>query len=227
MNEGGPILRIWESRWLRALRDVTNATNARSVIGAPLPESGAGHTSTLLDFQHARAVATSLVLANMNSLPFDWATRLSVGGTHLSHFIVKQLPVLPPEVYLERSLGGREGILWVELIVSRVVELTYTANDLSGFAEDIGYDGPPFPWNTERRHHVQCELDAIYAHMYRLSRSELEWILDAPPPSSSFPSLKQHEMKEFGEYRTERLALAAFDSMERGIVPDLYTETGK
>ena len=72
-------------------------------------------------------------------------------------------------------------------MVPRVLELTYTAYDLQGFAQDLGYDGPPFPWAEERRHQLKCELDAIFAHMYQLDRSDLEWILDAPAPSSSFP----------------------------------------
>ncbi len=57
--------------------------------------------------------------------------------------------------------------------------------------------------------------------MYNLDRSDLEWILDAPEPSSSFPVLKLKEMKEFGEYRTKRYVLRAYDQLARGEVPDL------
>ena len=124
---------------------------------------------------------------------------MSVGGVNMNFFIVKQLPVLPPAAYLEESVCDQ---IWVQLVVPRILELTYTAEELSAFARDLGYDGKPFPWNEERRHCLRCELDAIFAHMYELCRSDLEWILDAPPPSSSFSSLKQNEMKEFGEYRT-------------------------
>lgn len=60
--------------------------------------------------------------------------------------------------------------------------------------------------------------------MCRLSRPDLEWILDVTPPSSSFPSLKQTELKKSGEYRTERLVLQAFDSLTRRVVPDLISE---
>ena len=56
-------------------------------------------------------------------------------------------------------------------------------------------------------------LATISRSMYRLERTGLAWILDAPDPSSSFPSLKQHEMKQFGEYRTQRYALRAFDQL--------------
>ena len=60
--------------------------------------------------------------------------------------------------------------------------------------------------------------------MCHISRSDLEWILDATPPGSSFPSLKQYELREFGEYRTQRLVFHAFDSLERGVMPDLSVE---
>jgi len=35
------------------------------------------------------------------------------------------------------------------------------------------------------------------------------------------PSLKQHEARVFGEYRTQRYVLDAFDRLQRGEVPDL------
>ena len=63
-----------------------------------------------------------------------------------------------------------------------------------------------------------CELDAIYAHMCRLERSDQEWILDASPPISSFPTIKKNEMKTFGEYRTQGHVLQAFDALQRGEV---------
>ena len=86
----------------------------------------------------------------------------------------------------------------------------------------LAYAGPPFPWDEERGHFLRSELDAIFARMYGLNRADLDWILDAPPPSSSFPSLKQHEMREFGEYRTQRYVLRAFDLLERGHPLDLH-----
>ncbi|MXY33799.1 MAG: hypothetical protein F4Y60_06870 [Boseongicola sp. SB0664_bin_43] len=136
----------------------------------------------------------------------------------MNFFIVKQLPVLPPEAYLKERSTGRP---YVHLIVPRVLELTYTSEEMAGFAADLGFDGPPFHWDDQRRHCLRCELDAIFAQMYGLARADLEWILDAEPPSSSFPSLKQNEMQAFGEYRTQRYVLQAFDTLERGQVPDL------
>ena len=207
--------------WTQAFRDITNATNERTLVTGNLPRSGIGNNAPAVDFEHGRSVASALVAANMNSLPLDWAARFSVGGVHMNFFILKQIPVLPPHMYLKNSNCGSP---YVELIVPRALELSYASEELTGFARDLGYDGPPFRWNEQCRHCLQSELDAIFSHMYGLSRPDLEWVLDATPPGSSFPSLKQNELRDFGEYRTQRLVLQAFDSLERGVIPDLFAD---
>ena len=78
-----------------------------------------------------------------------------------------------------------------------------------------------------RRHCLKCELDAIFTHMYGLNRSELKWILDAPYPSLSFPTLKNDEMKKFGEYRTQRYVLQAYDQLKRGESLNLEDESAQ
>ncbi len=218
MSNKAPLLNIDHGAWLQALRGITTATNERTLITSGLSAGGVGNSAPVVDYDTVPAVAAALVAANMNSIPLDWAARFSVGGVNMNFFIVKQLPVLPPEAYLEKArCGGR----WVEVVVPRVLELTYTGRELQGFAADLGWAEEPFPWDDARRHRLQSELDAIFSRMYRLDRSDVEWILDAPPPSSSFPSLKQHEMRRFGEYRTRRYVLEAFDQLRRGEIPDL------
>ena len=221
MNHKAPLMHIDVADWLQAIRAITNATNERTVVADDIPKAAVGHSAVLMTYERARAIASSLVLANLNSLPLDWTARLSVGGVNMSFFIVKQLPVLPPETYLEETCHG---IPYVELVAPRVLELTYTAHDIQPFARDLGYDGPPFPWDEARRHRLKCELDAIFAHMYRLDRADLEWILDAQEPSASFPALKRNEIREFGEYRTQRYVLTAYDQMAGGELPNLESE---
>lgn len=218
MNNKGPLLNINNDSWLQVFRNIARATDERTLVSGDLPSNGVGHSATVVEFEYAHAVASALVLANMNSIPLDWATRMSVGGVNLNFFIFRQLPVLPPEAYLEESPTGAS---YVEMVVPRVLELTYTSNELAGFALDLGYDGLPFTWDEEQRHRLRCELDAIFAHLYGLERDELEWILDAPSPSASFPTLKRNEISQFGEYRTQRYVLQAYDQMVRGQPPDL------
>jgi hypothetical protein len=150
------------------------------------------------------------LLGCINSLTFDYCARQKVSGSHLSTFIFEQLPVIPPQ-RLKRAD--------IDFISPRVLELTYTAWDLQPFAQDMGYDGEPFIWNPERRAQLRAELDAYYAHLYGLTRDELRYILDPADvygpdfPSETFRVLKNNEMKQFGEYRTQRLVLEAWDKL--------------
>ena len=218
MSNKTSLINFRQSEWLQVFRGITNATNERTLLTDNVPVSGVGNSAPVITYNQSKAIASAFVLANLNSLPLDWAARLSVGGVNMNFFIVKQLPVLPPEAYLENTPTGHT---WAELIVPRVLKLTYTAWDLQSFAQDLGYEGEPFPWNEQRRHRLKCELDAIYAHMYHLDRDDLQWILDAPAPSASFPGLKRNEMHEFGEYRTERYVLQAYDQLARSELPEL------
>ena len=151
---------------------------------------------------------TPLLLANFNSLIIDYLTRQKVGGTDVSYFYFKQFPIIPPEKYSQED---------IEYISSRVLELVYTANDLKPFAEDLGYEGKPFIWDEQRRAILRAELDAKYAKLYGLNRDELRYILDPTDiygdefPSETFRVLKNNEMRKYGEYRTQKLVLAAWD----------------
>jgi hypothetical protein len=194
-----------------AFKDVTAATNERTAIGTVIPRVGAGHNLPLILFDDAiTASQTSLLLANLNSLPFDYIVRQKIGGNHLTFGIVRQLPILPPAAYRPDD----------ELfITSRVLELIYTSSDLKRWAADVGCDADPFIWNELRRAYLKAELDAYYAHLYALTRDELRYILDPKDvfgedfPSETFRVLKEGEEKEYGEYRTGRLVLEAFDRL--------------
>lgn len=150
------------------------------------------------------------LLGEQCSLVHDFVARQKVGGTHLKYHVKKQLPNLPPNIY-----GGAE----LQFILPRVLELTYTACELTPWARDLGYDGPPFGWDPDRRALLRAELDAYYARLYGLTRDELRYILDPADvmgpdyPSETFRVLKDNEMRAHGEYRTRRLVLEAWDRM--------------
>ncbi|MFV9504664.1 MAG: Eco57I restriction-modification methylase domain-containing protein [Oscillochloridaceae bacterium umkhey_bin13] len=79
---------------------------------------------------------------------------------------------------------------------------------------------PPFIWHDERRAQIRAELDARIAKLYGLTRDELRYILDPADvygpefPGETFRVLKEKELKLYGEYRTRRLVLAAWDAEE-------------
>ncbi|MFZ2220497.1 MAG: SAM-dependent DNA methyltransferase, partial [Rhodoferax sp.] len=197
-------------QWLMGWRDITSSHVLRTVIASVMPLVGVGHTMPLFFTEHRGPKAAAL-LGNFCSLVLDFCARVKVGGTHLTYGYLKQFPILPPDHYTEADLA---------YIVPRVLELTYTAHDLAGWAQDLGHSGPPFAFNPERRAQLRAELDAHYARLYGLTRDELRYILDPADvmgedyPSETFRVLKNKELRDFGEYRTQRLVLAAWDAGE-------------
>lgn len=81
------------------------------------------------------------------------------------------------------------------------------------------YPFPPFRWDEERRALIRAELDAYYARLYGLTREELEYILDPKSvkgedfPGETFRVLKNKEIKKYGECRTKRLVIEAWDRL--------------
>ena len=80
---------------------------------------------------------------------------------------------------------------------------------MEGFARDIGYQGPPFRWDEQRRFLIRCELDAAFFHLYSVSREDTDYIME------TFPIIKRKDKERFSEYRTKRVILEIYDELEQ------------
>ncbi|MCE6967196.1 Eco57I restriction-modification methylase domain-containing protein [Cereibacter sphaeroides] len=211
-----PILEIadvlldrFQPRWLFGWRNITNVTNERTVISSIFPRVAVGH-STPLAFTPKSAECVATFAANFTSLVFDYIARQKMGGTNLTFSYVNQFPVFPPSDFSGGSLN---------FVSSRVLELTYTSHAMRPWAEDLGYTGAPFAFDPDRRALLRAELDAFFARKYGLTKDELRYILDPKAvkgdayPSETFRGLQANEMTRYGEYRTQRLVLEAFDRL--------------
>src|SRR5262249_21535738 len=147
-----------------------------------------------------------LACACLDSFVLDYAARQKVGGTHLKFHVFKQLPVVAPTTY-DQPCPWSSGHKLHDWLLSRVLELTYTAWDLEAFAQDCGYNGPPFRWSTERRFLLRCELDAAYFHLYGIEKHDVAYIMD------TFPVVKRKDIEKCGEYRTQRVILAVYEAL--------------
>lgn len=225
-NNDNEILWEWKHNYLMGFRDITNATNERTFVVSLLPgEVGVGNSTTLLYVEGA--VANTSVLATTSSLPFDYVTRQKVGGSHASISFVKQFPILTPEQIPSDILLE---------IIKREAELCYFNHDLDGWAEEL-YDEltdeqqlelpqlgekKPFIYDPERRAVLQAELDAIIGHLYGLNTEDMRYILDPEDVcgpgciNETFRVLKSNEIRQYGEYRTKRLVMEAWERMGFG-----------
>jgi hypothetical protein len=134
-----------------------------------------------------------------------FTARFKVGGTHVNLFIAKQLAVLPPAA-LEAVCPWSRGSV-ADWLAPRTLELTYTAWDLAGFAADLGWHGPPFHWNPERRALLRAEIDAAMFLLFGLDRDDVDYVMD------TFPIVRRNDEKAYGEYRTKRLILERYDAL--------------
>lgn len=211
----------WQAPWLLGFRDITNATNERTVIASFVPRVGAGNTLPLLLCEPSLGVARIICLnAVLGSLVLDFSARHKVGGTHLNFFLAKQLPVLAPH-QLDDEL--------VRAVVQRAVPLLVTSNSLvplleqavesAGFVDQRTRPGVPFRFDPEERAVLRAELDALIAHAYGINRDDLRFILDPADvygpdyPTETFRVLRDKESRAYGEYRTRRLVLEAWDRL--------------
>lgn len=201
----------WTRGWLMAWRRNARSTDDRTMIADAIPRDGVGDSLFLLSSTRSPGFCAAL-LGSLNSLTLDFVARQKVGGVNMSFYFVEQFPVLPAASYTATDLA---------FIVPRVLELSYTSRSLTGLARDLGYDGLPFKWDESRRAQLRGELDAFYARAYGLTRDELRYILDPADvmgpdyPSETFRVLRKNEIAKYGEYRTAKLVMQAWDQEER------------
>ena len=195
--------------WTIAYRRIARSTDARTMISSIVPKAGFGDSVFLLMPESGlSALNASLVAGNLNSFSFDFVTRQKMHGTNLSWYLLEQLPVIAPDDYCKK-FGDTTAR---EIVRDHVLRLTYTAHDMRPFARDLGCDGEPFTWDAEERRHLRARLDALYFHLYGLSREDAAYVLD------TFPIVRRQDETAFGSYRTRDMVLAYMNALAAGDV---------
>ncbi|WP_249645126.1 Eco57I restriction-modification methylase domain-containing protein [Nocardia sputi] len=200
--------RKWKKGWLLGWRDITNKGNERTFVPAVLPRSAVGNSFYIAFPQDPKSAAD--LHATWSSLTFDYVARQKLSGSHMNYFAAKQIACPAPSRYSIPAPWQRD-VTITQWIQRYVVELSYTSWRLKPYAVDLGDDGPPFRWNPDRRALLRADLDAAFLHIFGLTRTEAEHVLD------SFPVIRKYEERDFGEYRTRRLVLDAYDRMATAI----------
>jgi hypothetical protein len=220
-------------KWFLGWRDICRSTDERTLIARAVPRVAVGNNYPLLFMGGIPAKHRLSFEAMANSFVVDYVARQKVGGTHINYFYLKQFPILSPTAFnmsVPFSLANRT-ITW---LVPRVLELVYTAQDLTPLARDCGDDGPPFSWNDERRFEIRCELDAAFSHLYLPCEPDGSWRrADGETPEQlaalkhhfpqprdavayildQFPIVRQKDEQAHGRYRTKERILEIYDAM--------------
>jgi len=186
----------WDRDWLLGWRDITNATNERTVIATVFPKVGVGHKILIAISSESEANLLCLQAA-WTSFPFDYLARQKIGGTSMAYFVMRQLPVTSPGILATNGGFVRRGSI-AEWISGRCRELN--GRLASRRSQQCG-------WDLESRFRLRCELDAAFFHLYGICRDDVYYIMD------TFPIVKRKDEKEYEEYRTKRVILEIYDEM--------------
>jgi hypothetical protein len=214
----------YEGRWFLTYRKIARATDERTCITAILPQVPCGHSLALIEGLNPSGVVK--LCADTNSIVHDYCCRQKVAGTNFDHWIWHQIPLVTVARYGEYCAWDQQTATNYTWLLPRVLELVYTAYDLTDFAEAVGWRKAPFKWNAERRFMIQCELDAAYFHWYLGTTDEwrqkggMELLAHFPTPRDaaryildSFPIVNNRDQNTYGELRTKTTILRMYDAM--------------
>lgn len=180
--------------WVMVVRDYVRAVDSRTAIASVVPRTVP--VQPLNGFSVAGGVAQhAWALAVINSFPYDFMAKQKTPGQHFNVTIMKQIPI----VNVVKEL--------LPFVCVRTLELCYITAELISFARDLGDAGDPFRWDEERRAVIRAELDALFFHLYGISREDADYILN------TFPIVKRKDEAKYGTYRTKDLVLAEYDRM--------------
>lgn len=190
-----------------AYKDVTSATNQRTVIVAFVPHVALVNSAPLmLVGKEISLNSLCCLVANLNSFALDFVARQKVGGVHLNFFIVEQFPIFSPDRYSDKCPWSKRSSL-EQWISQRVLKLTCTANDMRPLAVAAGLDPPIHKWNAAERVEIMAELDAAFFLLYGVNRSDAEYML------STFQGTDRADEGIVGLFPTNVSILDAYDKL--------------
>ncbi|MEU2908349.1 Eco57I restriction-modification methylase domain-containing protein [Streptomyces massasporeus] len=176
-------------------RRVARNNDDRTSIATLIPWGAASYGWIISAGPDARHLV--LLEATLNSFVYDYTLRNSFSQPSIPQSTSEQVPVPSPEVLTTHS----------NFIQNRVLELTYTNHEMQPLAADLGDISAPFRWDEDRRRHIRTELDALFFHLYGISREDADYILD------TFPIVRRKDEAKYGSYRTKELILEEYDRM--------------
>lgn len=189
--------------------DVASPTNVRALVGTVVPPGVVcGHSVPTVLFTEEPADWRLIPwVAVANSTVMDYLARKKI-SLHMTITVVDSLP------FPRLELGDPV----LDQLAPRVLKLLAAADEMLPYWNGMSRFGWVEPCDEDRslsiqhpddRQRVQAEVDALVARkLFDLTRGEYEHVLD------NFATLKREDNRHFGEFRTKRLCLAAYDELE-------------
>jgi len=198
---------IPSSRAFLAFRNVTRATDTRTVIASFIPAVGVINSAPIVLFKSDIGPRLqSCLLANLNTFILDFVAKRKIPNVNLNYFVLEQLPMFPPDLYCERCPWDKRKTLekWIS---ERVLKLTCTSNDMKPLAEAAGFKPLVNKWNPAERANLMAELDSAFFLLYGIDRNDIEYIL------STFSGVRKEQDSIFVGSTTFDRILSYYDKL--------------
>jgi hypothetical protein len=149
-----------------AFRDVTRATDSRTVRTALVPSSLVMvNQAPYLLWVSGDERDQAYLLGVLSSIPLDWYARRFV-ETHLNFFVFNPLPIPRPP---------RSSKLWLR-VVALAGRMAAIDDRFAEWAAKVGVTCGPLT-EAKRNDHI-AELDAVVAHLYGLTADQLRHVFE-------------------------------------------------
>ena len=149
-----------------AFRDVTNRTNQRTVIACLVPpEVFIANQAPYLLWPHGDEKDQAFLLGTLSSIPLDWYARRFV-ETHVNFYVFNPFPIPRPD---------RDSMHW-QRVVQLAGRLACPDERFSAWADAVGVEYGSLA--ADEKDDMIYELDAVVAHLYGLSESQLVHIYE-------------------------------------------------
>ena len=191
-------------------KDISSATNQRTMIAAVIPWSAVTHHFPLVELE-TPVRRQMCFLSNLNSLIYDYLARQKLGGTTFGFYHLEQIATLPPDTY-DQPCPWSPGQTLEDWVAERVLKLTCTAEDMIPLAEAAGFAGDDgshvHKWKDPERAQLRAELDAAYFKLYGLAWEDVDYIL------TTFAGIRDEDGNAIdGQGETRRLILEAWTAI--------------
>jgi hypothetical protein len=149
-----------------AFRDITKRTNSRTTVAALIPpNTPLVHNSPAVLWSSGDERDEAYLLGLLSSVPLDWYSRRFV-EVHLTFGIFNNLPI--PRPGTDDDLRQR--------VVNLSGRLAAVDDRYADWADSVGVDHGPL--DEDEKQDKIYELDAVVAHLYGLSRENVEVIFE-------------------------------------------------
>ena len=154
-------------------RSLTSTTNARTTLAMLLPTMP---TSQSIQFLQTSSVADLLImLALLNSKPFDFLVRLKMPGIDLTQSVVRQIPIPSRNTYQQLIQFSNIELTLEQHIIERATAILISEPMLATMLESV--ECPPEKVQKKTKPTLEKELDDLFFIAYGFSHSERNEIL--------------------------------------------------